>query len=224
MRLRRFAIVPFFAIFANGCMTDEMGRDIFKDPFKSERAFDPNSAPSPSSTAATRLHTVGSEVVAKNQSSIGMKPVFFAIGFPEPMVFHQGSSEIIVSEGLIDRCTTEAELAAVISNELAKMVASREEKGGPGTAPRNTELPPAPRLTSDVAGSSNAPDMTRLAEEAYASKPPVPRNRGPRPVPTSLARNYLTTAGFDADELTRMGDLIKQAEDNADKREVMRRR
>ena len=126
-----------------GCLGDESGRDPFalRNPFRDERRFDPSSAAA-SAKAATQVHTVGSAVVAANSTDFPSKPVFLTIGLPEPMVFHQGTGQIVVSEGLVNRCGSEAELAAVICHELGKMAAEHPGKGPP--RPERDLPPPSP--------------------------------------------------------------------------------
>jgi Peptidase family M48 len=195
-----------------------------RNPFEGERRFDPASAPTASAKAATRVHAVGSEVAAANVADLPSKPVFLTIGLKEPMAFHQGSGEVVVSEGLVDRCPTDAELAAVLCNELGKLAA----KKGPKAAPRpERDLPPAVPVSADVVGASHSADMTRAAEEALADRRGPRTGRGPRdqrPDPKALAQNFYVKAGHTADDFGRMEALLREAEDNAEKREIMRGR
>lgn len=209
-----------------GCLGDESGRDPFtlRNPFRDERRFDPSSAPVASARAATQAHTVGSAVVAANSADLPSKPLFLTIGLPEPMVFHQGAGQIVVSEGLVNRCTSDAELAAVICHELGKIAVEHPAKGAPRP---ERDLPPPSPTTPDVVGATYSADMTRVAEEAmFDRRNPRPSRgaREPGPDPQTLAHNFYVKAGHPVDQFDRVSGLIKEAEDNAEKRDLMRSR
>lgn len=198
----------------------------FRNPFRTERGFDPAKAPEASTKAATRVHAVGNDVIAKNGGDFRDKPAFLTVGLKEPMIFHRSSrgvDSIIISEGLVERCSTDAELAAAICYELGKMSADKPEFGN---SRGDKELPYSPRLTSDVVGNGNSADMTRQAEEGYNDRRPRPagRAREPKPNPKTLAQNYLIKAGYTSEDLDNIEPLMKDSEDNADKRDILRGR
>jgi Peptidase family M48 len=208
-----------------GCVGDGSDRDpfAFRNPFKEERQFDPSTAPVASARAATRVHAVGSAVVAANSAELSSKPAFLTIGLKDPIAFHQ-AGQVIVSEGLVERCSTDAELAAVVSNELGKIAAAQPGKGPPRP---ERDLPPAGPVPNDVVGATGPPDMTRAAEEAMFDRrgPRTGRSaREPGPDPKTLAHNFHVKAGHSADEFDRAAGLIKEAEENAEKRDLMRGR
>lgn len=196
-----------------GCATD--GRDGFalRNPFATDRGPDPHSLPPASTLAATRVNAVGSAIAAKNKDALGVTPVFFTMGVREAEISHQRSGMVILSEGLVERCPTDAELAAVICHELVKLAAEHDRAGD--------REPGGPRLTRDVVGGTYEPDMTRLAEEAKFDRR-QPRggraDREPRRDPRAMAETFLVNAGFQAGDLARMDQLIREAEDNADRR------
>ena len=97
--------------------------------FNTDRGPDPNKLPPASTLAATRVNTVGSEVVAKNKDDLGVKPVFFTMGVHEVEISHSKSGMVILSEGLVERCPTDTELAAAICHELGKMAAEQAARG-----------------------------------------------------------------------------------------------
>jgi Peptidase family M48 len=213
------------AIGLAGCTGDGSDRDPFawRNPFKDERRFDPASAPVASTQAATRVHTLGTAVVAANSGDLQSKPIFLTIGLKEPMVFHQGN-QVVVSEALVERCASEDELAAVICHELGKIAAESTGKGPPRP---ERDLPPPPVGPADVVGASGPADMTRQAEEAMFDRR-RPRTNGSareaRPDPRTLAHNFYIKAGHRPDEFDHVASLVKEAEDNATHRELMRDR
>jgi hypothetical protein len=213
------------AISMAGCLGDDAGREPFalRNPFKTERKVEP-SGPAASTQVATRVDTVGKAVVAANASELRTKPIFMTLGGDNPMIFHRRSGEIVVSEGLVKRCSSDAELAAALCHEIGKLAAEREDRGTPR---QEHDLPPSPRFPPDVVGGGQPADMTGLAEAATYDRrnPRAPRApREARPDPNVLARNFLTKAGHEADELKRMEPLLKEAEENGEKRDVMKGR
>lgn len=198
-----------------GCAKD--GRDGFalRNPFEADRGPDPNTLPPASTRAATRVNAVGSAVVAKVKDDLGVKPVFFTMGVNAVEISHNKSGMVFLSEGLVEHCPTDTELAAAICHELGKMAA---EQGPNRTGDRE---PVTPRFSRDVVGGTYEPDMTRLAEEAkFDRRAPRPDNRArdPRPDPRTLAENFCVKAGYKADDYARMEQLLKEADDNADRR------
>ena len=211
-----------------GCAGDgDRDSFAFRNPFRTERGFDPAKAPVASTKAATRVHAVGNDVLAKNVGDIRDKPVFLTVGLKEPMIFHRSSGDVtsvVISEGLVERCGTDAELAAALCYELGKM---SSDKPALGSSRGDKDLPYAPRLAPDVIGNGNSPDMTRMAEEGYNDRRaprPAGRSREPKPDPKTLAQNYLIKAGYTADDLDKIGALLKDSADNADKRDILRGR
>lgn len=208
-----------------GCLTPdgktEMPWDTISRRMEPER--ESPKGPIASTKAATRVHAIGSKLLASNPNEFSTRPVFFTAGVSEPMLFSKRDGQVVISEGLVNRCATDDELAAVLSAELANLSANSNKDNT-----RHEELPPAPRLTSDVVGSGNAPDMTRMAEEGFMNKRNTPSGR--RPVDsakadrTTLCRNYLKKASFDPESYSKIEPWLKEAEENADKRDFMKGR
>jgi hypothetical protein len=217
MRARCRHGLVLIAVTLCGCVTDRDGEPFaLRNPFKNQNEFDPSKAPAAATRTATRVVTVGKEVLAANEQSLGLNPVFFTSGVRDVEVFHKGTSMIVISEGLVDRCQTDAELAAVICHELGKMAAERERSPSRPVA----ELPPAPRGPGDIVGAGHSADMTGMAADAMLSRPrPSRGERETRPDARTLAQDYLIKAGHTADDLSRMEPLLKEAEDNVQKRE-----
>jgi len=147
--------------------------------------------------SAARVDLLGRKILASNPQ-IGMKPQFMVIGSPQPEIFHKKNEALFITEGLVKRCKTEGELAAVLCHELGKMVSDREVQMGTQVWNPRRLPPPEVPIGNDSPGSFNPADRTRLAELAIfeqdrrhnAVPPPPP------PDPDLLARNYLQKAGF----------------------------
>src|SRR5947209_3113330 len=82
-----------------------------------------NYAP-PSLEIAGRVDAMGTRIRQANPQ-IPFQPLFRTIGSPQPEIFHRGVAEILITEGLAKDCKTDAQLAAVLSMELAKMVSEK---------------------------------------------------------------------------------------------------
>jgi len=166
-----------------------------------------------SEEAAIRVARLGQKLLAANPQ-IAMRPRFTTIGAPMAEVFHRGSRELLITEGLTRQCKTEGQLAAILCLELAKMVAEREALAGPDSRLPD-QMPPADvPVGNDYRAGSGDIDGTRLLElshyEHLRRRPgaPVP----PPPAPEALARCYLQKAGFAPGELSEAGPLLHAAE------------
>jgi hypothetical protein len=199
-----------------GCWQTDTNRD--RGPFgmKMEPVKIPKNLPPASTEAASRVHSIGQQIIAANPK-LGVRPLFAAIGVEDETVFHSGSANIFISDGVVKRCKTDGELAAVLCLELGKLVSEREAQ----IAKEDREEVRDPLLTpraSDVVGGSVAPDLTQQAELARFQKE-NPRRRTssqlpPPPDPEFLARGYLSKSGFDPQELDKVKGLLHSAKMN----------
>jgi hypothetical protein len=201
-----------------GCSWDESDTSLVSsDPFKSASGVLERSQASfrPSSLeAAARVDTLGRKIVNANPQ-LGIQPLFRTIGAPQPEVFHQGTTEVDITEGLVIQCKSEAELAAVLCNELGRMVAEREAIAGPKLRVPEREPPQDVRIGSDSAGSFGTADQTHLAELAKFDRR---RDRSSTPLappdPQFLARSYLVKAGYAEKDLDSVTPLLQAAANN----------
>jgi predicted Zn-dependent protease len=212
MRPRWPAALLVTALGLTGCAKDGRDAFAFRNPFQADRDPDPGKLPPGSTLAATRVNAVGSAIAAKNEAALGMKPIFFTMGVPEVEISHNKSGMVILSEGLVERCPTDAELAAVMCHELGKMAAEN------GSGRRDNAEPSGPRLARDVVGGTYEPDLTRLAEDAKFERRGSRAGRDPRPDPKAIGETLFVQAGYRADDYLRMETLVREAVDNADRR------
>ena len=181
------------------------------EPANKVKTPDPAKYPKPNLQVAERVEAVGRRVVAQNTFT-GLDPLFHTLGVQEPILFHRGTAELFVSEGLANRCRTDAELAAVLCSELGRMMAEQQAARRVG---RNTDpIPAVPVPGTD--GGVGGPDQTRLAELAYHEKrygrTQPGRDTGTAPAdPDKLARDLLKGAGFEPADLDRAAPLIHEA-------------
>jgi hypothetical protein len=156
---------------------------------------------------------VGRRVLAAN-SHAKLNPLFLTVGSDEEAIYHTGETQIVISEGLVKKCPSDADLAAVLSFELAAMMAAKEQTRQDSEV-RRREAPLAPTV-----GLGMEPDMTRAAELADWDR------RNPR-TPTApagrvqnceqRARDYYLKAGFSQEEFEKALPLVRFAQTNGQK-------
>ncbi|MBX9624981.1 MAG: hypothetical protein K2X82_14335 [Gemmataceae bacterium] len=139
---------------------------------------------------AERVETLGRRVIAQNTFT-GLDPLFHTVGKSEPILFHRGTAELFVSDGLVKRCKTDGELAAVLCSELAVMMAEKQAAAATGR------------------DSDGIPDIrpATAGTEVGTSGRATP-NKAPPADPTALARDLLRGAGFDPAELDRVQPVL----------------
>jgi hypothetical protein len=210
-------LLPLLAVV--GCFTEESSTLLVpQNPFSSGSIAPARmlTSYSPASLQiATRVETVSRKLLEANRET-GLRPQFRTIGAPQPEIFHVGTREVNISEGLVNQCKTEGELAAVLARELGKMLSEREVQAG--LRGRGTERPPPEevRIGNDAI-SGHSPDLTHLAElgkygkdrQSVKSPPPAP------PDPQGLARNLLTKAGYSDKDLDDVAPVLQGAAVNS---------
>jgi hypothetical protein len=198
-----------------GCVGDDPNFLVPVNPFSNAPAppapIQAASYVPPSAESATRVALVGQKVLAANPQ-MGLRPVFRTIGAPTEEVFHRGTAEVAITEGLAKKCTTEAQLAAVLGQELGKMAA---ERGASSAVFHPTERDPAMQMPigGDAVGSRGPADLTYLAELA-----PYDRERrrvaASPPDAQALARSMLIKAGYAPADLDAAKPLLEAAAEN----------
>jgi hypothetical protein len=159
---------------------------------------------------AARVDTIGRNILAAN-SQTGIRPLFRTIGVTQLEVFHRGTSEVDITEGLVKQCASDGQIAAILCQELGKMVAEREASADAKIKAPQAEPPMDVRVGHDGDSAYGAADQTRLAElakfeethrrqAALAASPPDP---------VYLGRQYLTRAGFNDSDYTAVVPLLQ---------------
>jgi hypothetical protein len=199
-----------------GCLPPESSHSqlVSENPFGGPPVTPPPSrAPfaQASTESAARVDALGRAILAANPQ-VGVKPLFRTIGTPDNEVFHHGTAEIDITEGLVKQCRTDGQLAAILCLELGKMVSERTALAAPAHRAQERELPPDVRVAGDV-GS----DMTREAELGKFYEPDRRRHAAAAlpPDPQALARTYLTKSGYQPLELDGVAPLLRAAASNS---------
>jgi hypothetical protein len=214
----RACLVGFGVVAISGCFgfEERPGTELFRRPDP------PAQLPpmSPASTeAAARVDALGRRIIAANPQlgvgDRGMGPIFRTIGAPQPEIFHRGTSDIFITEGLVRQCTTEGQLAAILCTELSKAVVERELSAPKSTRQPDRRPPIDPHLTADSA-LGYSPDLTRLRELADYETPRQQNSQTIAPPDAAaLTRIVLLRAGFHDADLQAAGPLLQTASSNS---------
>jgi hypothetical protein len=168
---------------------------------------------------AVRVITLGRKIADANPN-LSVKPVFQCIGVPQPTLFHRLGKDVCnvwISEGLVNQCQSEGQLAAVLCQEVGKAASEKAALNPPPTRVF-IEPPPSVPVGNDSHGAIGPPDLTRQAELAKIDEERRRREQPPPPPPPPevLARVYLQRAGFNPADLQAVAGLIRAAEENTD--------
>jgi hypothetical protein len=202
-------------LFATGCAENEMlfGRlTADKPPPNAVKMPEAKNVPQASLAVAERVEMIGRKIIVQNTFT-GLDPVFMCIGDKATAaVFHIGTGQLVITEGMVEKCGSDAELAAVLCSEMGQMVAEKRAAKALGR-----DIDPA-RDANFGAGASPFPggtafDAGRSAELAYHEQK-HPRTGGAPSATdaTQAARDLLKGAGYSPAELDRVEPLLKSSE------------
>ena len=168
--------------------------------------------------SSERVLQVGQRLILANPQ-VALRPLFVTVGVTHPEIFHKGGSlggcQIVVSEGIVSQCASDAELAAVLAKELEKIVADRESLATPATRQSSDRLPPGESIGGDSGGTFGPSDGTRMMEMAHYEERRRERAAKPATIqPDSLARKYLAKAGYEPESLDQVKPLLSRAEEH----------
>lgn len=167
---------------------------------------------------AVRVEDLGKRIIAQNAFT-GIEPLFYTVGVTESVLFHRGTEELFVSEGLVKKCKTEAELAAVLCAELGQMMAEKRAARRAG-ADRDT-IPDAGLPGGATVAGGTPDDPGRAAEIAFRERRPKAAPAVDAAAAAKFARDLLTGAGYEAADLDRVEPLLKQSDRGAALRKQM---
>ncbi|HEX3314246.1 MAG TPA: hypothetical protein VHR72_05100 [Gemmataceae bacterium] len=176
--------------------------------------------PGADESICVRVDAVGRKVVAANKQ-MGLNPHFAAFGSETPELFHVDRKMVCVTDGLVKKLTSEADLAAALSYELGRMVAEREArvkqdlKTAAVRAPIQMQVGNAGQFGS--AGQFGGPDMSAAVEMARYDQAKQDAKKAAsivRPDPELLARDYLEKAGFQRSDYDRIQPALAEAAKN----------
>jgi hypothetical protein len=221
MKARIALLVLGAMLAAAGCLSDEkklttVSANAFGKVGPTQAAsFKP--APPKTQETALRVDRVGKQIVNANPR-INQKVVFMTLGVDHEEIFHQiqkDASTIFITEELVKQCKNDGELAAVLSEELGKLVSEQMVQARPARNPIPASLLLNSSVGSDVGGTFGSADRTndmiaaRFDKEWQQSRSTLPSTPPP---PESLARTYLSSAGYDPNTLEAVKPLLRKAD------------
>jgi predicted Zn-dependent protease len=193
--------------------TAQVSGQFFESATTSAVTAKPN-LPQADDTMCIRVDVVGRKLVAENPQ-IGMRPLFWTVGVPTPELFHVEQRFVVITEGLVKQLPSEADLAAALSYELARMVAEREARVKHDMKV-GAARPPIQLPIGGGAGPMAATDMASTAELAKYDKQRRDRQQAPSKLnPETLARNYLEEAGYLRTDFDRVQPFLQAADRNS---------
>jgi hypothetical protein len=153
---------------------------------------------------AERVEVLGRQILAQNTFT-GLDPLFNTVGTSDPVLFHRGAGELFISEGLVKRCKTEPDLAAVLCSELGQMMVEKQTARGVGR-----DKDPIPEISPGGAelGAKGPPaaEVGRLENRSPVGEPVQVADA------SEMAKRLLRGAGFDPAALDRVEPLLKQSD------------
>ena len=218
MSVRIFAVALVLSL--SGCVSDEkklstISPSLFGGPIRT-KAASMKEAPPATQKTALRVNELGRKLLAANPR-IGQKTAFLTLGVSQLEVFHRAqkdSAAIYITEGLVNQCKNDNELAAVLCQELGKMASEQVALMTP--ARKLPDPPPlmSPHVGNDIGGPFGSADRSEMMVQGHLAKErrqaresmPAP------PPPETLARLYLRNAGYDAKDLDAVTPLLRKAE------------
>jgi hypothetical protein len=212
-----------FCLLCCGCLSDDKQMTTLSANSipKSGRVQVPSFKQAPPATQeiALRVDRVGKSITKANPR-INQKVAFLTLGVPHEEIFHQTNKDVstlYITEGLAKQCKSDGELAAVLSEELGRLVVEQMVQARParGADPLPASMLTNPRIGNDINGTFGSPDGTDQLIAAHLEKDWRPGRPGlpvPPPPPETLARIYLKSAGFDDKDLDKVAPLLRKAD------------
>jgi predicted Zn-dependent protease len=220
MTARVLPVMIALVLAVAGCVSDEkklttVSPSPFGQPVHTQAASF-KEAPPATQKVALRVNDLGHKIVAANPR-LNQQVVFLTLGVPQLEIFHRvqkDSRAIYITEGLVNQCKTDNELAALLCQELGKMTSEQIVQVKPER--KLPEPPPliSPRVGNDI-GFASA-DRTDLMVLGHMEKErrQAQQALAPPPPPEALARAYLQNAGYSGKDLDAVTPLLRQADQN----------
>jgi hypothetical protein len=159
---------------------------------------------------AERVEQVGRKILAQNTFS-GLDSddtLFQTAGVKESVLFHDGAA-VVISQGLAEKCQSDAELSAVLCAELGQMLNEKRNAKAVGRAPVDP-IPDSSFGGSTLFPGGTAEDAGRQVEMRLHEKQ-FPRTANNTADAMASARELLKGAGYSPAELDRVEGLLKES-------------
>jgi hypothetical protein len=161
----------------------------------------------PATPQEARVQQVAQKLIAANPQ-IHSRPHFVVTHNSAVELSHGEDNRIVISEGLVNACSMEGQLAAAVSLELAKWTAERQQQAAALDREANRLPPDNVPIGRDAFNFGEADQIHKaeLAKLGYDRR--RPKEAATPPDPNELARNYLRRAGYPETELQGVQPLL----------------
>jgi hypothetical protein len=209
---------PIIVILLGGCVpwqtvpeepaTQQVSSMPFAGPGRPATSLSVNYVPAAKETA-DRVQMVRDKLIGQFEAC-GLRPSVNAVAAADPEIFHISLNRIFITEGLVKQCPTDGLLAAVLANEIGRMVAERE--AAVSDEVRQPEHMPPIGLPIGSNGNSRDRDPINYIELAkYEKTYPKQTKKPPLPNPQLVARELLEHRGFQATDLDAALPILENA-------------
>lgn len=195
-------IAAGFAVSLAGCFS------LFKppggSPVVSGKVVEMPTVTPASADAADRVNDIGHDLLAG--TPLGIPEVdFFAVGSPDLELFHQSVTLVYISDGLVKRCRTDGELAAVLAVEVGRLTAEFRR------AARKETPDPIPAAAESSRSNSDPARDLYLAQFEKDGISPARKRHWPTVDANDIAADLLRNAGYDPKLLVVVAPLVREA-------------
>ncbi len=198
----------FFALAAAGIACAFVGclRDsLHSAPLVAGKVVETPTVAQASGETAERVDEVGSDLLTA--TPLGIPDIsFYTLGGKDVELFHRDPKTLFISEGLVSRCRTDDELAAVLALEMGKMTAEFRR----GVRKQVKEPMPAVASAPKYDGTTDL-DPSRdayLLQYAAAKQSPADKRSWPTVDPHEIAVELLKNAGREPKLLKDVAPLL----------------
>lgn len=187
-----------------GCLRDSL----HSAPLVAGKVVETPTVTRASGETAERVDEVGSDLLTA--TPLGIPDIsFYSLGGNDAELFHRDPKTLFISEGVVSRCRTDDELAAVLATEMGKMTAEFRR----GVRKQVREPMPAVASAPKYDGTTDL-DPSRdayLAQYVAARQSPAEKKNWPTVDPHEIAVELLKNAGRDPKLLTEVAPLLRDA-------------
>ena len=194
----RFLLLPLLLVV--GCLGEDNLAQDARMQFKEVEM--------PADSAATvevaeRVERVGKTLIAQNPF-LGVDPAFQTLGKPESEIFHPDLGAIFITQGMVERCETDDQLAAVLAKELVAMNA--EVRAG-----KRFELATSLEATPSSTGQGFGSDPQAVGTQYVIDQQKKKTAHVPNDDADEHILTLLDTAGYNKSAYSEVTSLLQQA-------------
>jgi hypothetical protein len=159
-----------------------------------------------------RVEMIGRKLQAASAQT-SAKIEFLVPGTPALEIYHPLPNRIVISEGLVNRCQTDDQLAALLALELAKLTTEQQTRVDSQEWAVDRDPPPEVLIgpEANLRGYADQYRKAELVKLGLDRRRPAQAKEQRQSDPILVARQYLTAAGYQAAELESAPLLLQSA-------------